>query len=372
MYIKSLGIYSVLGADLQTVQNALISNTPARVIDDPEKQALGFRSVRTMPFPTPPTPLPRTIRRSGDEQTAYAYHAVKQALEGMTEEEIRKCALVVACDSTANAYHPDNDTRSCQQVFRQLNTSVAMNIARAFHIEGAVTTVSAACASGLVAFDTAIKMNLGSDYDHIIVLGVQETGPHAVQTLDRLGVLSQTETKPFAKDHDGFIPTGGAACVVLESPSHYLLREGKTALGYIHRIWRNNGHCTTMIAPDKEAERALLIKAMKAYPPVTYHREPTDNDPQSTTETPILIAHATGTPDGDETEAQAILDAEDSVGWNFARVRHYKGLCGHEMWMSGVTQVLYSCLKYQDLNQPIIANAFGFGGNNAVCYFEVY
>ena len=291
----------------------------------------------------------------------------------MSADDIHNAALVVACDSVAYGY--DHDSGTVHQVFKQMQSCVAMNIAHALHISGPVTTVCGACASGLIALDTALWSHINDQRRYTIVVATQETGAACTRTLDRLGVLSNTGTRPFRKDRDGFVPSGGAACLVLRhlTDSRDYQEVAHHALGRIYRIFRNNGHGQTLVSPDRLAERDLMIRCLRWCK--IADRMPT-----------ILCAHATATVDGDEAEVQAIVGAEKDQRHRFPIVEKYKALTGHELWMSGLTQVLYTILKYGSHyaldgdgampphDEPItaMANAFGFGGNNATCLFEVY
>ena len=103
-----------------------------------------------------------------------------------------------------------------------------------------------------------------------------------------------------------------------------------------------------------------------------------------------INAHATSTPVGDAKEAEALnLVFGDSKPW----VSSTKSMTGHEMWMGGASEVVYSIIMmqngfiapninfenpdecsaklniaaktiHQDFN-IFLSNAFGFGGTNS-------
>ena len=103
-----------------------------------------------------------------------------------------------------------------------------------------------------------------------------------------------------------------------------------------------------------------------------------------------LNAHATSTPVGDKMEAQAISKA---FGESTIPVSSTKSMTGHEMWMGGASEIIYSILMMQNsfiapninfetpdefsaklnivnkaTNKKInvfLSNSFGFGGTNS-------
>src|SRR5690606_13912234 len=103
-----------------------------------------------------------------------------------------------------------------------------------------------------------------------------------------------------------------------------------------------------------------------------------------------INAHATSTPVGDSNEAKAIFEV---FGKNNTPVSSTKSMTGHECWMAGASEVIYSILMMQNgfvapninLNTPdadsqklniatktinkeiniFLSNSFGFGGTNS-------
>ena len=103
-----------------------------------------------------------------------------------------------------------------------------------------------------------------------------------------------------------------------------------------------------------------------------------------------ISAHATSTPKGDALEAKAIYDVfGDDTPW----ISSSKSMTGHEMWMSGASQIVYSTIMNMDnfiapninfrkqepespkLNivnktvdkkpEVVLSNSAGFGGTNS-------
>jgi len=111
----------------------------------------------------------------------------------------------------------------------------------------------------------------------------------------------------------------------------------------------------------------------------------------NTSDISYINAHATSTPVGDSNEAKAIFEV---FGNNGPYVSSTKSMTGHECWMAGASEIIYSMimvlndfiapninLKYTDedssklnlvkttLNKNFdvfLSNSFGFGGTNSV------
>jgi 3-oxoacyl-[acyl-carrier-protein] synthase-1 len=163
--------------------------------------------------------------------------------------------------------------------------------------------------------------------------------------------------------------------VILESLEHALLR-GATILGEVvgYGFSSNGLHISnpTVEGPQTALEMALEQSGL------------------GIKEIDYINAHATSTPAGDASEAKAIYNV-------FAETRPYvsstKSMTGHECWMAGASEIVYSMLmmehgfiapninfdnpdedsaKLNILSQTketrincFLSNSFGFGGTNA-------
>ena len=241
--------------------------------------------------------------------------------------------------------------------------------------------MSAACASGAHSIGQA-QMLIGSGQQEIVLAGgAQEIDWPAMAAFDALKAFASAGTdptrasRPFAADRDGLVPSGGAAMLVIESETHARNR-GAHIYGYVagYAFSSNGNHLTepTVDGPVRCMRRALEQAGL------------------SIAEVDYVNAHATSTPVGDLVEGRALLEVFGAGG---PPVSSTKSLTGHECWMSGASEVLYSLLMMRDgflapnanldaldpeltgLNvipemvearpRTVLSNAFGFGGTNS-------
>lgn len=366
------------------------------IIFDPARKHFGYRSALTgwVDRPSLKGLLDRRSRIMLPEEGEYAYMATVEALKnaGIDENYIAQIepGILYGNDSSAKAVVESTDLIREKKdtmlvgsaaVFQTLNSTVTMNLATIFKLKGINLTVSAACASGSHSIGLAyilIKMGL---QQCVIAGGAQEINHLSMGTFDALGAFSIREdapekaSRPFDKDRDGLIPSGGAATVILESLESAQKR-GANIIGEVigYGFSSNGEHISnpTVAGPAKSLQMALSDAKLSASA-IDY-----------------INAHATSTPAGDASEAKAIARVFGSCG---TPVSSTKSMTGHECWMAGASEVVYSCLMMQNnfiapninfenadedsaginiikstANKNIdvfLSNSFGFGGTNS-------
>ncbi|MDF2381632.1 beta-ketoacyl-[acyl-carrier-protein] synthase family protein [Nostoc ellipsosporum NOK] len=393
--ITGLGIYSCIGKNLEEVKDSLFQGRSG-IILDPERKAFGYRSGLTgwVERPSLKGVLDRRARIMLPEQGEYAYVATVEALQqaGLTPELIEQLqpGILYGNDSSAKSVIESTDIIrekkdtmlvGSASVFQTLNSTVTMNLATIFKLKGINLTVSAACASGSHAIGLAYVLIKAGMQDCIITGGAQEINHLSMGTFDALGAFSvreddpQKASRPFDRDRDGLIPSGGAATVILESLESAQRRNAPIIGEIVGYGFSSNGeHISnpTVSGPAKSLRMALNDAGLDAAA-IDY-----------------INAHATSTPAGDASEAQALLEV---FGESKTPVSSTKGMTGHECWMAGASEIVYSCLMMQNgfiapninfeqpddqtaglnivtttRNQPIntfLSNSFGFGGTNS-------
>ncbi|MBO7495029.1 MAG: beta-ketoacyl-[acyl-carrier-protein] synthase family protein, partial [Salinivirgaceae bacterium] len=182
-------------------------------------------------------------------------------------------------------------------------------------------------------------------------------------------------SRPFDRDRDGLVPGGGAATVIIEEYEHAVKRGAPILAEILSYGFSSNGdHISTpnVAGPTASLEMAIKLAGIDI------------------NEIGYINAHATSTPVGDAQEAKAIYNV---FGDRRIEVTSTKSQTGHEMWMAGASEVIYSMLMMKNefiaaninFENPdedsakllipdkriekkfntFLSNSFGFGGTNA-------
>ena len=393
--ITGMGIYSCIGKNLEEVRDSLYTGRSGIVID-PLRKEYGYRSALTgfVEKPDLKGKLDRRARIMLPEQGEYAYMATVEALQqaGIDADFIaaNEIGILYGNDSSGKAVIEANniirekkDTMlvGSGAVFQTMNSTVTMNLATIFKLRGINFTISAACASGSHSIGLGYHFIKTGLQDCIVCGGAQEVNHLSMGTFDALSAFSVHEaapekaSRPFDRDRDGLIPSGGAATVILESFDSAKKR-GATILGEVigYGFSSNGGHISnpTVDGPVRSLRMAMKDAGIYA------------------NEIDYINAHATSTPAGDASEAKAINEV---FAEHTPLVSSTKSMTGHECWMAGASEIVYSVIMMQNsfvapninfenpdedsaklniakstVEKDIIvflSNSFGFGGTNS-------
>lgn len=393
--ITGMGIYSCIGKNLEEVKDAL-QNGRSGIVFDEKRKKFGYRSALTgiVDEPDLKNMLSRRQRVSMGQESEFAYLATIEALENakITQEYLdnNEVGILYGNDSTGKSViesvdkireKGDTTLVGSGAIFKAMNCTVTMNLATIFRLKGINFTISAACASGSHAIGLAYVMIKNGMQDMIICGGAQEVNEFAFASFDGLGVFSTREdephkaSRPFDKNRDGLVPSGGGATLILESYESAVKR-GAPILAEVcgYGFSSNGDHISTPTAegPEIAMRKALADAAMKA------------------NEIEYVNAHATSTPVGDANEAIAINAV---FGESKPPVSSTKSMTGHECWMAGASEIIYSILmmnhsfiapniNYEEGDEHskklnivketldknfnvFLSNSFGFGGTNS-------
>lgn len=393
--ITGMGIYSCLGKSLQEVQQSLYDGKSG-IILDPVRKEMGFRSGLTANLEVPDLKgiLSRNQRVYMAEEGTYAYMATVEALKNARLEQdyldTHEVGILYGNDSSAEAVmksvdimreKKDTTLIGSGSIFQSMNSTVTMNLACLFKLKGINLTVSGACASGSHAIGLGALLIQWGLQDCIVCGGAQEVNPYSVGSFDGISAFSVREnepakaSRPFDRDRDGLVPGGGAATVVIESYESAVKR-GAPILAEVcgYGFSSNGDHISVpnVDGPSRSLEMALRQAGVDIR------------------QIGYVNAHATSTPVGDKNEAKAIAGV---FGDYKPEVTSTKSMTGHEMWMAGASEVIYSMLMMKNdfiapnlnfenpdedsakLNIPakriekhfdmFLSNSFGFGGTNS-------
>ena len=391
-----MGIWSCLGTDLDTVKESLYEGKSGIGLQK-ERLAYGYRSALTGIVEEPVITkkmLDRHTRAGMSEEARYAYMSSLQAFAqaGVTEDYLREneVGCIFGNDSSAEPVieaskimdeKHDSAMLGYGLIFQSMNSTVNMNLSTIFHLRGVNFTVSSACASGSHSIGLAFMMIRQGLQDMVLCGGAQETNYYSMASFDALGAFSvrmdepAKASRPFDRDRDGLIPSGGAASLVLEDYGHAKARGANILAEVVGYGFSSNGGGISQ--PSDEGcviamSRALDAAGMKA----------DDID--------YINAHATSTHQGDMYEAIALNRMFEG---KHALISSTKGMTGHECWMAGASEAVYSTLMMQhgfvapniNFEHPdeyseklnlatatvdtevdtVLSNSFGFGGTNS-------
>ena len=394
--ITGMGIWSCLGTSLDEVKESLF-NGKSGIVFDPVRKEMGFESGLTADVKQPDLKgiVDRAHRVFMPEEAQYAYMATADAMKmaGLDEDYIEHhdIGLLYGNDSSADAVVKSVDTMRNKKntrlvgsgaIFQSMNSTVTMNLGCLFKLRGINMTVSAACASGSHAIGLGSLLIKWGLQDCIVCGGAQEVNPFSIGSFDGIGAFSKREnepekaSRPFDADRDGLVPGGGAATVIIESYESAMQRGAHIiaeVLGY--GFSANGDHISS---PNVDGPRKSLLMAL-------------EQSGVTREQICYINAHATSTHVGDTNEAKAIYSV---FGHNMPPVTSKKGQTGHDMWMAGASEVIYSILMMKNnfiaanLNfdhgdedtaklkipasrmddyhfDTFLSNSFGFGGTNS-------
>ena len=390
-----MGIWSCLGKNLDEVSTALREGRSGIGLD-PQRLDYGYQSALTGIVERPRLKgiLDRRQRVGLAEEGEFAYMASREAFAtaGLDEDYLltNEVGILFGNDSSARPVieaarimEEKHDTAllGSGYIFQSMNSTVTMNLSTIFHLRGVNLTVSAACASGSHAVGLGCLLIRQGLQDVVLCGGAQEVNFYSMATFDALGAFSRRmdepgrASRPFDRDRDGLIPSGGAAAVVLEEYEHALARGAHILAEVTGYGFSSNG--AGISQPSDEGSVVAMERALR-----DSGLQPSDID--------YVNAHATSTPQGDYYEAIALGKLfNGSQAW----ISSTKSMTGHECWMAGASEVVYSVLMMRNgfvapnvnLEHPdeaaarlrltpvtietnvntVLSNSFGFGGTNS-------
>ena len=394
--ITGMGIWSCLGTDVLTVKNSLYEGKSGIGVQ-PERLDYGYRSCLTGMVETPVITkqmLDRHTRAGMSEEAQYAYMASRQAFSqaGMDDQYLRnnEVGCIFGNDSSAK---PVIETSKIMEekhdsamlgyglIFQSMNSTVNMNLSTIFHLRGVNFTISAACASGSHSIGLGYMLISQGLQDIVLCGGAQETNYYSMASFDALGAFSvrmnepEKASRPFDRDRDGLIPSGGAAALVLEDYDHAVARGAEILAEVVGYGFSSNGGGIS--EPNDDGSIIAMTRAIK-------------DAGIGLDDIDYINAHATSTHQGDMYEAIAL---GKMFKGQRALISSTKSMTGHECWMAGASEIVYSILMMQynfvapniNFENPdeysehlnltaktvdmevntVLSNSFGFGGTNS-------
>ena len=392
--ITGVGLYSSIGNGKKEVLESLRTGKSG-IIYDKAREEIGYRSCLTGMVEDPNLkPFLSRRQRIGMHQPAmFAYMSTMEAMEQANLDldflEKNETGIIFGNDSTAGAVintidklreRGDTTLIGSGDIFQNMNCTVNMSLSTIYKLKGINISLSAACASGSHSIGMGYLLIKQGLQERVVCGGAQEINVYAMASFDGLGAFSvghdspTKASRPFDKNRDGLIPSGGAATLIIESLES-AERRGAKILGEIlgYGFSSNGDHISN---PNFDGQYRSLKMSL-------------DQARVSSESIDYVNAHATSTPVGDSMEAQAI----NSILGSDVPVSSTKSMTGHECWMAGASEVAYSLLMMEnDFIAPninfenpdedsekinvvseytekkidtFLSNSFGFGGTNS-------
>ena len=393
--ITGAGIWSCLGTNMEAVKESLYNGKSGIGLDQ-DRLDYGYRSGLTGIVERPQLKglLDRRTRVGLSEEAEYAYMASREAFQmaGIDDQYLldNEVGVIFGNDSSAGAVveaarimeeKHDSAMIGSGLIFQGMNSTVNMNMNTIFHLRGVNFSVSSACASGSHSIGLAYMFIKQGLQNMILCGGAQEVNKYSMSSFDALGAFSihmdepTKASRPFDKSRDGLVPSGGAAALVLEEYEHAVKR-GATILAEVcgYGFSSNGGG----ISQPSDVGSYVAMKRSMEDAGVTAD----DID--------YINAHATSTQQGDMYEAMAL---ERLFKGKHALISSTKSMTGHECWMAGASEIVYSLIMmHNDFVAPninfeepdeysanlniatkrvdtkvntVLSNSFGFGGTNS-------
>ena len=348
--ITGMGIWSCLGDNIEQVKESLYQGKSGIGVDSIRLE-YGYRSGLTGLVNRPKLKgvIDRRQRISLSEEAEYAFMAAKEAFANakIDEEYLNnnEVGIIFGNDSSAKAVveaheimkeKKDSALIGSGSIFQSMNSTVNMNLSTIFHLRGINLTVSAACASGSHSIGLAYLLIKQGLQDMVLAGGAQETNHYSMSSFDALGTFSirmdcpEKASRPFDKDRDGLIPSGGAAALVLEDYEHAVARGANILCEVVGYGFSSNG--AGISQPSEEGSYIAMKRAI-------------DDAGIKTDDIDYVNAHATSTPQGDMYEALAL---DRLFNGKKALISSTKSMTGHECWMAGASEIVYSLIMMQN------------------------
>lgn len=394
--ITGMGIWSCIGTDIETVKSSLYEGKSGIGLQ-PERLEYGYRSGLTGIVETPVITkqmLDRHTRAGMSEEAQYAYMVSKQAFAqaNIDDQYLREneVGCIFGNDSSAKPViesskimdeKHDSAMLGYGLIFQSMNSTVNMNLSTIFHLRGVNFTISAACASGSHSIGLGYMLIKQGLQDMVLCGGAQETNYYSMASFDALGAFSirmddpKKASRPFDRDRDGLIPSGGAAALVLEDYDHAVARGANILAEVVGYGFSSNGG-----GISEPSDNGSVIAMSRAIKDAGIELDEID----------YINAHATSTHQGDMYEAIAL---NRLFHGQRALISSTKSMTGHECWMAGASEIVYSIImmhnnfvapninfenpdEYSEkLNltpktvdteiNTVLSNSFGFGGTSS-------
>jgi 3-oxoacyl-(acyl-carrier-protein) synthase len=409
--ITGLGFVTSIGHDRATVLRNLRElrhgfepveffgnpNLPVKVAGTIKGFAFPTANWRDWRWPAQFT-IDRELLRGLAPHGVYAICAVQQALAeaGLDPAQLGDGTTGLFCASAGSPFmlgsflaqlHATRGERGNPMgIVSSIAGTLNFNLAAHYKITGAVCGFVSACASSSHALGYAMdEIRLGRQ-QRMLVVGAEDLTAESIVSFSSLRALSAnpdpaTASRPFDRQRDGFVGTGGAVALIVECADLARARGAPIQAELIGWGQAGDGHSVAISHPEGAGLRAAMRRTL-----ADAHVTAADID--------YVNAHATSTPAGDRSEALALHAVFTQAGAT-PPVSSTKALTGHGLSLAGAMEAAFCTLALSEqfipgaahleepdsvsagLNFPrtsfaaaprlALNNSSGFGGSN-VCH----
>jgi 3-oxoacyl-[acyl-carrier-protein] synthase-1 len=345
--VTGLGIVSSIGIGADSVVSALREGRSGLQFV-PEMKDRGFRCQVAAPVRGFDEALFQ--ERGRPQLSRAAQYGLAASLEAIGDagiephsEPLRSTAVILGSDGGGQSRLPPTALKTDAEpvdepgVFafqRQMNETAAVAVAQRVGAMGRVSSVSAACATGLYSVGFGYQLVAAGLHDCCVCGGVEE------ESWQRVGVSADNSagmpttfndaplaaSRPFDRDRQGFVISEGSAAVVLESYDSAIQRGARVYAEIVGFAAANDGH--DLFVATGDAMRRVVLESLSAAAE------------RGVSRVDYINAHATGTPVGDAIEAGVIRE----IFGRESAVSSCKGLTGHSQGAVGAQEVVYTAL----------------------------
>ncbi len=398
--VTGIGIVSSIGNNKAEVLTSLKAGRSG-IVSAPEYIELGMRSrVHGKIDIDAKSMIDRKIYRFMGDAAAFSYIAMQEAIadSGLLDSDVQseRTGLILGTGGAS----PENIVKAADNlrekgikrvgpymVTKTMASTIPACVSTPFKIKGVSYTISSACSTSAHCIGHGAELIQFGKQDIVFAGGGEEVHWAMSVLFDGMGAMSsnynddpERASRPYDKDRDGFVISGGGSVLVLEELEHALARGATIYAELTGYGATSDGY--DMVQPSGEGAVRCMKQAMQSV------------------DTPIdyLNAHGTSTPIGDMRELEAI---EAVFGENKPYVTSTKSLTGHALGAAGSNEAIYSLLMMQNdfiaasanvenLDEAaegfpivtklkenikldtIMSNSFGFGGTNCSLVFSRY
>ena len=407
-FITSIGNDAVSVADsLRELRHGMVQYPPFQKADVPVKVAAPIRDFQTDTTDAEDWIFPAryNIRREALRGMAphgvYSYCAMQQAVEDakLTEADYSNPHTGLYAASAGSPFLLTHHLERMRKmgvmrcaplgVVAAISGTVNFNLVSQFKIKGASAGFSSACASSAHALGFAFDEIVLGRQKRMFVIGAEDGNVESILPFAGMRALSlQTDpsiaSRPFDAARDGFVGTGGAVVLVLESEEEVARRRPKVYCEVAGWGQASDGYNVAISHPEGAGLRMAIENALK-YSDLT--SEAVD----------YVNAHATSTPIGDISEARA-LKAVFKNSPTRPAISSTKALTGHGLSLAGAMEAGFCALAIKESFMPgsahitrldpeceglniiratlphqptvVLSNSSGFGGANVCLVFK--